>query len=326
MNILFSCIGKRGYIASYFRPLLAAGDRLLGTGNTPWTPGFAQCDEAFLMPDIGAPGYAEAVLDLCVRQDVDALFSLNDIDVAMLAPHRGKFEAAGVKMLIPRAEAAGIAFDKYRTYTFLSGQGIKTPRTALAPVGAREFGLPLVVKPRNGSGSRDTFIVRRIEDLDVYFNHSPDMIVQEFVQGSEFDIELCGDLDGEPIGFSCWNKHLSRQGETERAETFHDPAIQALGLELGRLMKVAGPMDIDLIRRGDEIFVLEFNPRFGGGYPASHLAGADFPGLLMQVIRSGHAAQRIAYRGGVIMMKQLQPFGGVMSEVRRNVLHVSDDA
>lgn len=322
MNLLFSCIGKRGYIANYFRPLLEPGDRIIGTGNTPWTPGFAACDDAYLLPDIGAPNYVEAVLDLCRTQRMTALLSFNDVDVHTLAQHREQFTALGVKLLIPRADAADIAFDKHRTFTFLRDSGVLTPRTALTIAAAEPFGFPVVVKPRRGSGSRDTFIVRTPEQLAVLFAYAPDMIIQEYIKGWEFDIELCGDLDGEPIGFSAWIKHQSRQGETECAKTFHDPAIRDLGLELGRLLRVAGPMDMDLIRRGDEIFVLEFNPRFGGGYPVSQLAGADFPGLLLEVVRTGRAAQRIEYRPGVIMMKQLLPFGGPVAEVSRDALHV----
>ncbi|MEX0273573.1 MAG: ATP-grasp domain-containing protein, partial [Flavobacteriaceae bacterium] len=30
-------------------------------------------------------------------------------------------------------------------------------------------------------------------------------------------------------------------------------------------------------RKGDKIYGIEINPRFGGGYPLSYLAGANFP-------------------------------------------------
>jgi carbamoyl-phosphate synthase large subunit len=40
MNILFSCIGRRGYIAEYFRAYLEPNDRIIGTANSEWTSGF----------------------------------------------------------------------------------------------------------------------------------------------------------------------------------------------------------------------------------------------------------------------------------------------
>ncbi|CAK0767502.1 ATP-grasp domain-containing protein [Gammaproteobacteria bacterium] len=322
MNLLFSCIGKRGYIANYFREALSSVDKIFGTGNTPWTPGFAACDASFILPDIGSERYVDSVLDLCRTEKVDALFSFNDNDVYELTRRRSEFSEIGVRLLIPKEASAEIAFDKYKTFTFLRDAGIRTPRTAITISESESFGLPVVVKPRRGSGSRDTFIARSPEQVQLFFHYAPDMIIQEYVKGSEFDIELCGDLDGNPIGFSTWIKHQSRQGETERAETFHDSELFDLGLRLGRLMQVPGPMDIDLIKRDGEIFVLEFNPRFGGGYPVSQLAGADFPKLLVDVIRNGKTEPYFGYRSGVMMMKQLCPFGGFLEEVKQKALKV----
>ena len=54
MNILFSCIGKRGYIADFFRPHLQATDMIIGTSNTKWTPGFEHCDKNYILPDINS--------------------------------------------------------------------------------------------------------------------------------------------------------------------------------------------------------------------------------------------------------------------------------
>jgi carbamoyl-phosphate synthase large subunit len=323
MNLLFSCIGKRGYIADFFREVLGPDDCIFGTGNTPWTPGFTACDASFLLPDIDAPGYAEAVLTLCREQSIDGLLSFHDLDVLTLAQHRAAFAALGVRLLIPSAEAAACAFDKYRMFTFLRNAGIPTPRTVLSVPEAEPLGFPVVVKPRRGSGSRNTFIAQSQAQLEVFFECAPDMIIQEFVAGMEFDIELCGDLNGELVGFSSWIKHQSRHGETERAETFRDPAVFGLGTRLARLLRVAGPMDIDLIRRDDVMYVLDCNPRFGGGYPVSHLAGAAFPALLVECIRTGAVRSRFDFRPGVVMMKRLEIFGGEVADVERSILRVA---
>jgi len=38
-----------------------------------------------------------------------------------------------------------------------------------------------------------------------------------------------------------------------------------------------GVLDIDVVERDGTLYVLEFNPRFGGCYPFSHMAGANLP-------------------------------------------------
>ncbi|MGH9162819.1 MAG: ATP-grasp domain-containing protein [Vicinamibacteraceae bacterium] len=310
MNLLFSCIGKRGYIADFFRRHLAPGDRIIGTGNTHWTPGFRACDAAFLMPDIVDERYVPEVLALCEREQIDALLSFSDPDVYRLSQVRPLLESRGVVPLIPAPEVAEIAYDKYHTFQFLSANGIVTPRTALTMADARDFAFPVYVKPRRGSGSRDTFLARDQRELDAFFNYAPDMIIQERASGDEFDIEGCGNLDGVPLALCTWRKLQSRHGETEAAQTFRDPAVLDFAVRLARLLRVAGPMDIDLIRADDAFIVLEVNARFGGGYPVSHLAGADFPRILVDVIKGKCPALDLSFAADVVMMKQLEIIGG----------------
>lgn len=322
MNLLFSCIGKRGYIADFFRRSLDPADRIIGTGNSRWTPGFQACDAAFLMPDIHDDDYVPAVLELCERQQIDALLSFNDQDVYRLARFRAELRRRGVVPLLPSAEVAEITYDKYRTFCFLSSQGIPTPRTALMLDDGMNFHYPLYVKPRCGSGSHETFIARNESELAFFFNYRPDMIIQEAVVGEELDIELCGDLDGRPVGLCTWKKYASRLGETEMAETFQEEAVTDFALQLGEVLLATGPIDIDVIRDGESLMVIEANTRFGGGYPASHLAGADFPRLLIDLVRHGNTQPNFLFTPGVVMMKRLEPIGGGADAFFRDQLRV----
>ena len=96
MNLLLSCIGKRGYIAEYLREHLRHGERIIGTSNTPWTPGFQACDIGVLMPPIASDEYVPAVIEICGKHEVTGLLSFFDPDVITLARHRDAFTAAGV--------------------------------------------------------------------------------------------------------------------------------------------------------------------------------------------------------------------------------------
>ena len=310
MNLLFSCIGRREYIADFFRAELSAGDTIIGTGNSPWTPGFVSCDEVVLLPDIDDPSYIDAVLEVCRAKRVDALLSFSDPDVHRLSRAVGELTELGVVPLLPGPDVADIVFDKVRTCEFLVANGYSTPRTWLDPNEVPSPVYPMFVKPRRGSGSTHTYLVNSDDQLRVLHGYAPDMIVQEAIIGEEINLEICGDLAGKPVGVSLWRKYRSRLGETEQAETFREPSLIEFGLGLAERLGVVGPMDVDLIRRDGEVFVLEFNARFGGGYPVSHLAGADFPKLLLSIVSTGIATPNYDYRPGVVMMKRLDVIGG----------------
>jgi carbamoyl-phosphate synthase large subunit len=318
MNLLLSCVGKRGYIADFFRPHLRPGERIVGTSRTPWTPGFAACDVGVLMPPISSDEYLPAVVELCERYEVGGLLSFYDPDVMALSTATGRLRAAGVVPFIPDEGTARIGHDKWATFEALGAAGFDVPDTtidlaeALVGLAAGRFRYPLVVKPRTGSGSADVFIAHTERQLVAFFEYAPGMLVQTHIDGEMYDIEALGDTSGRVLHVVAWRKFLSRQGETEQAVTVHDPELVETGRRLAELIGLVGPMDVDLFRTRDgRVVILELNLRFGGGYAVSHLAGADFPGLIMQVLRGDEPEPRIGcYQADVGLLKALHVLGG----------------
>jgi carbamoyl-phosphate synthase large subunit len=318
VNLLFSCIGKRGYIADYFRPHLRPGEKIIGTSHTPWTPGFQACDFGLLLPPIASGEYVPAVIDTCRRHEIRGLLSFFDPDVFVLSPHVDELSAVGVIPLIPAAKAAAIGYDKWLTFQVLRAAQLTVPETVISLGGARaalragRLHFPLVVKPRMGYGSADVFVARNENQLAAFFSYAPDMIVQQFIDGDMYDVEALAGPDRRVLQSVAWRKYLSRLGETEQAVTVDDPELVQLGVKLAETVGLVGPMDADLIRTQDgTVFVLELNLRFGGGYPVSHLAGAGFPEIIVEILRCGRPEPRIGhYRPGVCLLKGLQIMGG----------------
>lgn len=318
VNLLLSCIGKRGYLADWFRAALPKGSRIIGTSHTEWTPGFLDCDEVLLLPPISSEEYVPALFSECRRLEVAGLLSLFDPDVHKLSAHRGELVAAGVLPFIPERRASEIAFDKLETWRFLSDRGIAIPLTTGSLVQSFEWiasGLlmfPLIVKPRFGFGGANTFLAHDSKQLEVFHGYATDMIIQQFVEGEHFCIDGLGDTNARPVCVVPWRRLLTRNGETERAETIESPELIALGERLIHEVGIIGPLDVDFIRDVDgKLWVLELNPRFGGGYPVSHIAGANFPQLIARMLFGGTIESHSGFhRSGVTMMKRLVPVPG----------------
>lgn len=315
MNLLFSTIGKRGYVADFFREHLAPSDRIIGTGNSPWTPGFQRCDDVVLMPDIESDDYGAAVLDVCRRYEISAVLPFSDPDTWCLSTIHEELTRLGATPILPRRDVVDRCFDKYRTAAFLKELGVPHPRTAISLDEAADFAFPLFVKPRTGSGSASAF---RVDDqglLERILAEHDNMIVQEFIDGEEINVDVLGDLSGRVVGAACWKKYLSTAGETERSITVQDDEVLDVALKAADALGVVGPMDIDLMRTSDGIAVIEFNPRFGGGYPVSHFAGADFPRKILAMLRGEDVGPDFSYQKDIAMMKELRPFGGPASQL-----------
>mgnify|MGYP000788059025 CR=1 FL=1 len=65
-----------------------------------------------------------------------------------------------------------------------------------------------------------------------------------------------------------------------------------------------GPLDIDLIEQNGKLYVLEINPRFGGGYPHAYECGVNFPEYILKNATDGKNTKRIfEYQPGIKCMK-----------------------
>lgn len=331
MNLLFSCIGKRGYIAQFFRESLAPGDRIIGTSNTKWTPGFRYCDRNYLLPDITSSEYPDRVLELCRQESIAAVFSFYDPDVQRLSGIAAEFKKTKIIPVLPSEPVSTICFDKFQTFQFLAANGFDTPKTYLDMARIRQdldsgdLSFPLIVKPRFGFGSSHTYVANNQEQLAVFFKIGPQMIVQPKVGGDDYDFDICNDLAGKPLSVILWRKFRSTMGETENVITVQNDHLVQVGERLGRTLGHVGPMDVDMfVDDFGNPTIIEMNPRFGGGYPVSHLAGADFPGMLIRLIKGEQVAPRIGdYRAGTVMMKSLDVFGGADETFWSEQLHLA---
>ena len=75
-----------------------------------------------------------------------------------------------------------------------------------------------------------------------------------------------------------------RAGETERAEVVRSGVLEEAGRRLGLALRHGGILDCDVFLDGGRCRVLELNPRFGGGYPFVHVAGADLPAFYLALV------------------------------------------
>lgn len=308
MNILFTCAGRRTYLLKYFKENLSEGDKIVATDMQLSAPALQAADVKIQVPAVYDPEYVNITLRICEEQKIDALFSLNDLELPILAENKERFEAIGVKVVVSDPKVIDIAFDKYKTAQWVESLGLTAPKTYVRledckkALEAGEIAFPLFMKPRWGSGSIGLESIADMEELDIYYGllmkkikktilatasvGDEYIMIQEKLTGSEYGLDIMNDLDGKNIGVSVKQKIAMRAGETDKAITVDLPEVREMGRKIGGALGHIGNLDVDIMQRADGAYcVLELNPRFGGGFPFSYEAGVNFPKALIQMIK-----------------------------------------
>ena len=312
MRILLSSVGRRGYLVRFFRAALTPHDEIWGGDCSPYTSAFNDCDNSVLLPEVSDPDYINHLIDLSKRCGIDMIIPLIDPELEVLAPARDRLAEEGVLAVVSPPKTIAIGFDKYLTYQFGKENDIPVPRTVLTIVEAENLlsdgtlKWPLVVKPRKGSASMDITYCRNMLELQAAFESCPLPMIQEYLLGREYGYDLFSDRDYRPISVFCKLKIAMRAGETDKAVNIDDPELIGLGVKIAEALELFGPLDADVIVDDNGPRLLELNPRFGGGYPCSHLCGADFPRKLIDIYHNKPLTPDIdsARPTGVHMFKQ----------------------
>lgn len=332
MNILLSTIGRRSYIAEYFRNTTPAVDNIIGTSDrhsicSEYTVGFLSCDRCFILPSIDSPEYVDAVFDLCKKERVRILCSLYDIDNYVLSKHLDRFFSIGVMPFISPETVNEICFDKYKTYKFLVKSSIGSPETFLTVEDFKKSKVvyPVYIKPRFGFSSIGMYIANSEKELVAYFK--PDIhIIQEVIYGQEYGIDIFSDLKGKVLSCVIKKKIRMRAGETDQAITVKDDSLINFAMKIASLMGSYGPIDIDLFVTTDGPYVLDINPRIGGGYPASHAAGANFPQLMVDIALGKSPSLKVdEYRENIVMLKDIKAITMPLSEVPSSYMVINEN-
>jgi len=311
MNVLLSSVGRRGYLVKYFKEALGSDGRVWGADNSPCSPAFTYCDGTAIVPQVKKDHYPQTLLEICLKNKIDIAIPLIDPELEVLASQVKTFSEAGIMLLVSPQKTIQMASDKYLTHQFAVASGLVTPQTfinldeALDRLTVGVLNWPVMVKPRKGSASINITTCYDKLQLQAAFEATPEPMIQEIVTGDEYGYDLFGDANYRPISVYCKKKLAMRAGETDKAVSIDDSALIEFGGKLLSGMELFGPADVDIIVDKDGPKLLEINPRFGGGYPCSHLAGAGFPQKVIAMRNGQELTPDIgSCPAGVCMLKQ----------------------
>jgi carbamoyl-phosphate synthase large subunit len=294
-NVLITAGSRRVPLVTEFQRALreAGGGRVVVTDVNALSPAVRVADRAFKVPLSNEPGYVAALEQICREEAIGLLVPTIDDELEIIGAARGRFEAAGTRVAVSPAITAAICNDKERTCSFLRARGIAAAASWLPGALPDPMIFPAFVKPRGGRGSIGAFAVRTARELDFFLDYVEDPVIQEYLHGPEFTIDMLCDA-GRPLAVVPRERVVIRAGVMDRGRTVQEPGLIDLAVHCAAVLEFHGAVNIQCrIGRDGRPAVFEINPRFSGGIPLTIAAGADFPGMLLALASGRVVPSRI---------------------------------
>lgn len=266
--------------------------------------------------------FVDALVDVCVRERIDAVFPSWDPYVYAIAKHRARLTALGITVPVPGFDTVLTALDKYRTVRAAESIGMACPRTHLyespeqALAVADELGYPVVLKPRFTSGGRGMVIAGDRASLvtalpGAVAAHGPPMI-QEYIPGGRRDsIQFVVDREGTLL-FVFHKKRRRSFRRTARFGTVSESASpdERLAVTAGLVSRIGwwGAMGIETMRdpRDGCDKLMEINPRFPRQLWNRTALGINEPLMCLQLARGERVAPPPPYPCGVLFVSPVE--------------------
>ncbi len=316
MNILLTSAGRRSYLIQYFREILASTGTVHAS-NSRWSTALEVADLAVITPLIYDDNYITFLLNYCKDHNIKVVISFFDIDLPVLSKAKEQFQQEGIQVIVSDYEVTQICNDKWKTYQFLIQSNLNAPisfidiEDAERSLQENDIQFPLIIKPRWGMGSISIFKADNSEELIVFykkvkrevkesylkfesqidFEHS--VIIQEYLDGQEYGLDIINDLEKNYVTTFVKKKTAMRSGETDGAITEKNDLLEETGEQIAKTLGHIANLDTDCFIVDGKPYILEMNCRFGGGYPFSHLAGANLPGAILKWVENDDGVEEL---------------------------------
>ena len=336
-TVLVTAIGGAGHGEQIVKALRIAPDtqyRIIGGDAATLCAQFSMVDQPVVMPKASDPSFINAILALCNKYGVCAVFHGCEPELLALSKARNQLADVGVLLPVNPQPVIDICSNKEETSKFLAQNGFGYPHTLLLRArcdvdSVKHF--PVVVKPISGGGSQDCYIAQSHKELEVLFEYlqgiSGSFIVQEYIgtYEDEYTVGVLHDMDGNFINSiavrrkfnSALNIRTAVRNRTRRAELGEWLVISS-GIshgQVGRFRNVTEPCEriaAVLGARGainfqcrlvnGDVKVFEINPRFSGTTSLRAMMGYNEPDILIRKHIFGERVEtRFSYREGWIL-------------------------
>ena len=217
--------------------------------------------------------YSNELTNLVKKNQIKLIIPVTDLDLRILSELKRNLNRINCVPIISDKEIINVCINKRLTFNFLKKNQLQTPEV-YNNVSAKTIRFPVILKDLEGNGSKGLQLIEKSRDL--ISKKTKKKLIQKFIYGQEYNLDILNDLKGQYLDHCCKLKIEMRDGETFKAKIVKNKKIDKLAKVISKKLKHIGNLDCDLIFSKKKFYILDLNPRFGGGYAFTHISGKNY--------------------------------------------------
>ena len=288
-NILITSAGRRVSLVNAFKSTaieLGLDVKVFITDLNPYyeSPTSQFADKSFKIGFFSETNYVDDLLKICLENDIKIVVPTIDAELKLLALSKNKFNEHGIKIIVSDSKLIAMLGNKFKTNIFFKNLGIKTPKILTKD----NLDFPVFLKPVNGSNSKGIYKAENINEIRPCDLDSEEMMILKYLDNSIYD-EYTIDLYYDKTSIlKCVVPRIRLKvvgGESNQGITKKNYILNFVKEKFNFIEGAIGCLTLQLFSKKSDvmdIYGIEINPRFGGGYPFSYNAGANFPEFILR--------------------------------------------
>lgn len=263
-------------------------------------------DKVFQLVGDDCEEYGRQLLSIDL-DDIGGVSVFSNFDIPWVSSIAKELREAGCSVVVPKVSTQEVCLNKRRTGEFIRSLGLDAPATYIDADGfSVDIEFPAIVKPECGQASVDVHMARTLEEVRFFSARTPRPLVQEFLLGAHYTIDVFNDEQGLPI--CCVpRRRVEVSGSSSVVSTVEMRSdLIELGSYVAGKLGDPGLMNVQVICTEDgRCVVHDINPRMASGAVLSMRAGAPFVRWTVELMLGGIQSRRFEVVDGATIMRYL---------------------
>lgn len=234
-------------------------------------PAKALIKDIFKVPRGDSLDYITKINKIVKINKIDLIIPCSDTELLSfsLAKRNGEIKC---KILMPNCELVNIFSDKYLSSEWLRKNNVASPKTCLLTA-ALVQDLPLIIKPRFGSGSQGIYKVNSQELLaGLKVEYGDTYVAQEYLDYPDHEY-TCALFKMSNVTRILIMKRRLDAGRTVVAEIIKNDEVELLLMNLIKITNLNGLLNVQLRFTDNGPKIFEINPRVSSTVKMRHMLG-----------------------------------------------------